>query len=464
MSNMNRRDFLRLGGAGLAASSLAPIFNVRFMSQAVEAAMMGPGTPKRMLFIFLRGGNDAVGTVLPHGDPEYNITNRPTLYIDPATSLDIPGNTFCEFHPKLAKLMDLHNAGDLATIHQVSDAINLSRSHFNAQQYWENTTYPQDVSVEVGWLNRLLDTDPSLAGHQIPGASIASQLQTMFKGPLVVPQFRFLDDYDLGSSPEIPKLVGAAPNGMGAGSGLLGVYSRTPDSSTYDPEVRDNGVSMAASLEALENLMPHTPAPGATYPLFNGDVGDESDFQNGTARTFFEQCRDTMRLFLQTDCRVCGIDIGGWDTHSNQGQLEGNHPRRLNMIAHALRSMSLDLDAANLWNDTLIVVGTEFSRTSIENGSEGTDHGHGGVMWVAGGNVNGGTYNMSAGDWTGILNINNRYLGTATDFRAVYAEILTNHFGVLPTEVDSIMPGWNDLLAGGGGIVPAHYNYVGFLP
>lgn len=441
--NLNRRDFMRLGGAGLALGSLNSIFNVGFMRQALHAAITGPN-PKKLIFIFQRGGNDSVGTIIPHGDPQYNLTNRPTLYLNPATTLPLSGNTFVEAHPKLAKAVEVYDAGELAIIHQVAYP-QQSRSHFSSEHYWQNAI-PGDEQTEEGWLNRLIAGDPTLANHPIPGASISFQLQLMFKGPLVVPQFQFLRDYSLGTGAAAGKLVGAVPSMGSNGSGLQGVYSRAADTSEYDQLVRDNGVSMGASLDVVQALPPYTPANGATYPLANGDPGDDPDFQNGTSRTFFEQLRDGVRLLKQTDCRLIGIDLGGWDTHSNQASANGQ-PRLLHTLAHGIRSAALDCsDPANdIWNDTLIVVASEFGRTSKENASLGTDHAEAGVMFVAGGNVNGGVYNGSAGNWSGILSVNNRYLGMRTDFRAVYAEILQRHFGISPMEIDSIIPGWNAL-------------------
>lgn len=463
----NRRDFLRLGGAGLALGALAPyspVFQNRFMSQAVHAAA-STGTAKRLIFIFLRGGCDALNTVIPHGDSDYNDTvdSRPGLYITPGESIDLNG--FCALHPKLAKLSEVQLAGDLCTLHKV--AMNgQSRSHFSSEHYWE-TGMPGDLDNQQGWLNSYVASDPVLAASPVSGFSIASQLQTMFKGSLVMPQFYRLQDYTLGSSDAAAKLIGAAPSGN-LGSGLLGVFSRTPDSSTYDTILRDNGKVLGGSLAALQGVDPgaYTPQGGATYPDSSNTT--EPDFQNGTADRFFEQVQAAVQLIKETDCRVVGIDLGGFDNHSNQGRIEGNHPRRLHMLAHAIQSIRRDLNQgpSPLWDDTLVVVGSEFARTSKENASDGTDHGHAGAMFVAGGCVKGlglggvsGVYNGDATTWNNgdVFLENDRYLIMRTDYRAVYAEILERHLGVSPLAIDNIIPGWSSLIG-------SEYNYLNFLP
>ncbi|MEM7166114.1 MAG: DUF1501 domain-containing protein [Planctomycetota bacterium] len=467
MVEFNRRDFLRLGGTGLALGALAPyapVFQNRFMSQAVHAASVS-GTAKRLIFIFLRGGCDALNTVIPHGDTDYNDTadSRPGLYIAPGESIDLNG--FAALHPKLAKLSEVQLAGDLCTLHKV--AMNgQSRSHFSSETYWENGD-PGNLDLEEGWLNRYLANDALLSQSPISGASIASQLQTMFKGSLVVPQFSRLQDYTLGTSNAAAKLIGAAPNGD-LGSGLLGVFSRTPDASDYDPVLRENGKVLGGSLAALQTVNPNTYVPqgGATYP--DSSTTTEPDFQNGTADRFFERIKAAVQLIKETDCRVMGIDLGGFDNHSNQGRLEGNHPRLLHMLAHAIQSIRRDLSAGGStdWDDTLVVVGSEFARTSKENASDGTDHGHAGAMFVAGGCVNGlglggvsGVYNADPTTWAigDIFQENDRYLIMRTDYRAIYAEIMERHLGVAPGDLDSIIPGWSALTG-------SEYNYLNFLP
>lgn len=470
MTRFDRRDFLRFGAASVALGALAPIFKVRFLAQAVHAASLGPVSPRRLIYIFLRGGMDSVNTVIPHGDSTYNNSpaGRPTLFIDPTESLGLNG--FCALHPRLDKLLEVHAGGDLAVLHKI--AMNgQSRSHFDSQHYWE-TGVPGTTALEEGWLNRAIATDLDLEGHPLPGVSIANQLQVMFQGPRVIPQFTSLSNYTLGAGSSVSKLIGAAPMSNGElGRGLLGVFSRPGDASDYDQLVRDNGLAMTGSLEALALVSPagYMPENGATYPSAASPDPDDPLINNNTAYTFFSQVRDAVQLLKETDCRVIGIDLGGWDTHSNQGRLTGAHPMRLGALAHALRSIRRDLQPSGIWNDTIVVVASEFGRTSRENAATGTDHGHGGVMFVAGGSVLGqgaggtgglsGVYNADPTTWANgdLFAVQTRYLAMRTDYRAVYAEILQRHLGVPAIEVEAILPGWAGLPAA------PEYAFLNFL-
>ena len=163
---INRRDFLRLTGTGVALGTCAPLFRTPFMSAPLRAAMLGAGTDHRMIVIFLRGGADTVNAVIPHGDAEYNTANRTTLYIPPSdsgeagSSIDLD-NGFAEAHPSLAQIVD--DVPGVAWVHAVGYTPYFSRSHFSGQQYWENGM-PGSLE-ERGWLNELVVQD----GQQFRG-------------------------------------------------------------------------------------------------------------------------------------------------------------------------------------------------------------------------------------------------------------------------------------------------------
>ncbi len=439
---IHRREFLRLGAAGATLGLLSPLFRVPFLNQAVHAATLGPSS-KRLIFVFLRGGNDSLNTVIPHGDADYNDTAdaRPTLYIPPSESIDLNG--FCALHPQLDKAHELFLANELAVIHRVAYP-NQSRSHFSSQQYWENSV-PGDVGLEEGWLNRLIANHDPFATHEFPGASIASRVQTAFKGDLPIPQFSNLNDYHLNIGAGTAKFIGAAPSGGSDGSGILGVFGATPDAFPFDTAIRDNGLVMGHSLDALEvagvDANNYVPGGGATYPS-SSEPGDFVD--DGRAWTFFRRLRNGVQLMKEVDLQVFGVDLSGFDTHGNQA---GGHGELLHGVAHGLRSLKQDLESSGMWNDTVVVVASEFGRTSRENGNEGTDHGEAGAMFVAGGNVNGGVYNGDASTWsTGdIYGVNDKYLSHLTDFRTVYGEILTGHMGVPTPLIDTVVPGLDSL-------------------
>src|SRR5262245_53946923 len=127
----SRRSFLKGSGLTLAGFGLSSLFPAAFLRSAMAAG----NSSKRLLFIFMRGGNDGINTVIPHGDPDYNTTNRPTLYIPPASAINLNG--FASLHPAMQDAMDAYNAGDLAIIHRVGIPNN-TLSHFDDQRTWEN--------------------------------------------------------------------------------------------------------------------------------------------------------------------------------------------------------------------------------------------------------------------------------------------------------------------------------------
>jgi len=453
MAFLDRRDFLRLGGTGLALGALSPIFGNPFLAPRLHA--QGVGNPKKMLVIFMRGGNDGVNTVIPYGDSSYNTTERPTLYIPPASAHDLNGHA--ALHPSMLKMKEVFDTGDLAVMHRIAYQ-NQSRSHFSSQQFWENAmpSIPGADEIEEGWVNRLIDSDPALANHVIPAASISNNMQVAFRGDRALVHMRTIDSYRLGSDPIDLKMIGAAPSGGGNGSGLLGVYGRDPDATNYDDKLRDTGIAMASSLDALAvagiDEASYVPENGATYPNSSASEGFSSRLQ-----TFFRQVKNAVQLLKQTDCRVVGVELGSFDTHSNQGTTTGAHSENLHGLSHAFRSVRLDT-LNGIWNDTVVLAVSEFGRTSEENGSGGTDHAEASCVFLAGGAVNGGVYNCSPSTWpngTMFSTGNGRYVAQLTSFLAIYAEIVDQHFGAA-SALNTVIPGWS-------GLTGSQYNYLNLL-
>jgi uncharacterized protein (DUF1501 family) len=136
--------------------------------------------------------------------------------------------------------------------------------------------------------------------------------------------------------------------------------------------------------------------------------------------------------------KVVFIALGGWDTHINQGSSTGQLANRLKGLGETISALAQGLGFA--YSDTAILVMSEFGRTAHENGNSGTDHGHGNVMWVAGGNVNGGKI---YGQWPGISGselYEGRDLAITTDFRQVISAVLEAQFGLSSTELLKVIP------------------------
>ncbi|MCI0650880.1 MAG: DUF1501 domain-containing protein [Planctomycetes bacterium] len=450
---MNRRQFLRVGRNGLLMGAMAPLLKCPFISRTLQAAMLGTSPAKKMLVIFLRGGMDGANVLIPHGDPDYNdnFASRPTLFIPPEDAYDLNG--FASAHPSLEKVVELVPTNNVAWIHRVGYAESyFSQSHFDGQQFWENAQ-PGSV-VEHGWVNRLIYNATGLRDVTFPAASISTNLQVLFRGPDPLAHIQDLADYSLDDIGISEKLLGAVPNGDN-GTGLLGVYSRAPDPSGCDDLVRGHGLALTSSLQVLDNLDPdsYVPEGGATYP----DSGNDEGFNQGRAFTFFRELRDAVILLKQTDCRVVGIQLDGFDTHAGQ---ESELEDLLEIVGHGIWATYADT-AASIWNDLMIVTLSEFGRTSQENGSSGTDHGEASCMMIAGGGVTGGVYNCDSTTWADgdlFSSSSARYIKQKTDFRAVLAEIVDRHFGQ-PGILNTVIPSWNTLSGSN-----ATYDYLNFLP
>lgn len=421
-----RRHFLR---SALALGAYGTTY-MGYLGRQALAQGVGGGN-KKLLLIFQRGGNDGLNTLIPHGDNEYNTTNRPTLFIPDTDSIDL-GNGFASLHPMMAPMMPLFNDGQLALIHRVG-YVNQSRSHFDSQDFWEKGV-PNNPDITDGMLYRQLREmlDLNNPANSFAAATINGSAFTALKGAVPLPNFTASSQFNfLGNTNEQAKFLGRLPTSKGAGNGkgMLGLYGDSPLADAfYASSVNATGVSLAGTISTLAAAQgPYTPENGAAYP----------------AGGFGNLLRECAMLFKRTDVRILGTEIGGFDTHTNQGAVNGSHGDLLQEIAEGIQALSLDLQAQ--WNDVVIVTMTEFGRTSAENGSFGTDHAEASVVFAAGGGINGGVYNCDATKWADgdMFSKSGRYLARNTDFRAIYGEIFRKHFGTAANRLEVVMPGYN---------------------
>src|SRR5262245_23251665 len=171
----SRRSFLRGCGLTLTGFGLASVFPSPLIQHALAAT---GATNKRLLFIFLRGGNDGINAVIPHGDSDYNATKRPTLYVPFSARYDLNG--FASLHPSLGNLLEPFASGDLAIVHRVGYANN-SRSHFDGQRIWENGN-PAQPRLFEGWLYRYVQENALALGADIPVLTVQSTPPTLLRG------------------------------------------------------------------------------------------------------------------------------------------------------------------------------------------------------------------------------------------------------------------------------------------
>jgi len=451
---LRRRDFLRAGGMTALG------FGLNLLSPAVSTrqAQAGATDDTKLLFIFQRGGNDAVNTAIPYGDPEYSTANRPTLFIPRADAIDL-GNDFAGLHPRLAPMMEIYNhtdlngvegPGNLAIIHRVGYA-GQSQSHFDSQRYWE-TGLPGDPAFDEGMLYRHIARTMNPLENRLVAAALSGSQMTALRGPLPIPTVRNPESFTFSGDPaKVRKFIGRLPGVPEGpdGTGLLGAYGGPPDfpDKPYRGLVYGTGLALADAINIIQEAVaqgPYDPSGGAVYP--QGSFG--------------KKLADAAMLFKRTPVRIVGLNIGGWDTHTNQGQINGRHGDLLATVAEGFQALYRDLQEQ--WDKLIVVTMTDFGRTSRENGSRGTDHAHACVMFAAGGRVRGGVYNCDASTWApgDLFSARDRYIRRRTDFRALFVEIFLRHFGNDPATLEEIIPGYSDAVQND----PGGFEPLGFLP
>ena len=393
---ITRRYFLKSGSVAFATFAATPSFLMRTALAQTDA---GHGTDRPILVaIFQRGAVDGISMVVPFGDKHYSIA-RPQIAIpDPARTeeraIDLDG--FFGLHPSLDSLKPIYDAGHLAVVHAVGSP-DSTRSHFDAQDYMESGS-PGNKSVSDGWLNRYLQATPSTASAPFRAVALSAALPRTLAG----------------SAPTVA-MQRAADFGLRAGQA-------TPEIEAMFADMYKDTFAAVKQLRSV-NPQQYTPAAGVQYP--------NSAF--GQALLQIAQL-----VKSKIGMQVAFADIGGWDTHANQGAARGQLANRLKEFGDGIASFYRDLGDG--MRNIVIVTMTEFGRAIHQNGSGGTDHGHASSLFVVGGPVKGGKV---YGQWPGLAPEQlheGRDLALTTDFRAVFSEILTAHMGA--GDIRKIFPGF----------------------
>jgi uncharacterized protein (DUF1501 family) len=285
-----------------------------------------------------------------------------------------------------------------------------TRSHFDAQDFMEYAA-PGDRTVRSGWLNRMLEAGKTDQDSSLRALAMQGLLPRSLRGDfpvLAVPDKKVLKDGELLEL--FDDLYGEDADQM---------EKREADS------VRDTGRETVETLKRYREIMAK-PVSGERAEFPAGKLGDQ-----------LKDIAHVMRSDVGLE--VACVDVGGWDDHVNEGGVEGNLATRLKTLGDALGAFATDI--GERLNDTLVVCMTEFGRTARENGNNGTDHGHGGFMFLLGGKVEGGKVH---GTWNGLKDdalYQKRDLAVTTDFRDVFNEVLCSHAGLTPK--DGFFPGYS---------------------
>jgi uncharacterized protein (DUF1501 family) len=396
---MQRRKFITHAGI-LATSLITAIGRGAWVARSATPHI----DQKRLIVVFLRGAVDGLSIVVPYSEPAY-YQARPQIALPyPGKAggvLDLDGRF--GLHPALADIMPFWQEKSLAFVH-ASGSEDSTRSHFDAQQYMENGT-PGIKVTKDGWMNRLLEVISQKT--PIQAVSIGEITPWILSGKIPVAN---LSPGKNGARPIDRPLVARAFDRL---------YSN------YDPLSQTYHEGRMARQAILQDLEEERKANNGA-PLPNGFPKDAQKL----AQLMVEDSRVQLGFMA----------IGGWDTHVNQGSVKGQLAGNLNRLGVGL---SVLVDTLRpIYRDTAIIVLSEFGRTLRQNNDRGTDHGHGNVMWILGGGINGGKVH---GDWPG-LSPNQLYQGRdlaiATDFREVIADVLLNHLKLDQTKFNQVIPNY----------------------
>ncbi len=404
MFKTSRRGFLVGCSSAIAAMAGSQMNRVVFGSPEDEP------NQNIMIVIYLRGGCDALNVITPIGGDDRG------HYEAARTDLRLPvsgegallqlGSSNLGLHSAAAPLYDLFTDGKLALIPATGMHSN-TRSHFDAMQYMELGT-PDQKAATSGWLTRhLKTTSVPWENELMPVLGVGDISPTSLSGTYNKVTMSNASDFrmDRGFSPE-RDLQRVA---------LRSLYRRK------NSVVHNSGMSAldAADIVELNSIGGYTPENGAVYP--SGSFGNQLKLI-------------AQMIKLQLGMKVATVDLGGWDTHENQGSnnpVAGYFADRLNMLSAGMKALYQDLNGSSPGTDysnrLSVVCMSEFGRRLKENDNRGTDHGHGGFMMVMGGETNGGLH----GQWPGLHTdqlYDNADLAVTTDYRRVLSELLIRRF------------------------------------
>jgi len=401
----SRRIFLKDGAFALVSLGFAPSFLARTAFAAGATARA-----KRLIAIFQRGAVDGLSVIVPFGDQDY-YRARPSIAIERPggaadTVVDLDG--FFGFNPRLQPLKPLWDARQLAIVHACGSPDN-TRSHFDAQDYMETAT-PGVKSTSDGWLNRYLQVRRLEEATPFRAVALTQQLPRVLQGPAPALAVNQLGQFGIRG---------------GQGSDLIAASFEAQFAAAADRVLNNKGREAFDAIKMVKGVNPasYRPENGADYP-----------------RTPFGQALQQIAQLSKADVglEVAFADVGGWDTHVNQGSAQGQLATRLDDFARSLAALARDL--GDRMEDTVVLTMSEFGRAVSENGNRGTDHGHGNAMIAIGGGIHGGRV---YGKWPGLAasqRYEGRDLAVTTDFRDVFGEIVVRHLGV--ADPKPIFPGY----------------------
>ncbi len=398
-------EYARVSRRGLFTGALAAGSAAVLGSAVVTAApAYAASTDSVLVVLSLRGAADGLSLVVPHSDPVY-YSARPRIAV-PASTLLARDATF-GLHPRLAPLLPLWNAGELAAVHAAGlPAPN--RSHFAAMEEIEDAA--PGSSQREGWLNRLLGTMDG--GSPLQGFALGGGVTpTSMSGPEPVMSARTVDS-----------VAFAGDDRWDDGSRLRSLHTM------WDRATGPLATGMQSAFGSVSSFAPARDAAdrASTYP-----------------RTDLGRAMSEVARIIRGDVGVgvVTVDQGDWDMHSSLGTLEwGGMKDNAAELAGALAAFFDDL--GNQRSKVTLVAFSEFGRRVKENASWGLDHGHGNVMFLAGAGVKGGRY---YGNLPPLRADGDADVPVTTDYRSVLSEVVTTRMGASSA---AVFPGFTPATVG----------------
>ena len=381
----------------------------QFISTAAVAPMLiragnlqaAPAAKSRLLLIFLRGGYDAANLLVPISSRFYYEARPDIAVARPSADLTsaLPINADWGLHPALRETVyPLFQKGEVCFV-PFAGTEDTSRSHFETQDSIE-LGQPMGASINFrsGFLNRLAGV--------LNGAdpiAFTDQLPLVLQGAQQVPNI------------SLRSLVKPAVD-QRQGSIIASMYRGT-----------DLHAQVDEGFSVLDEVL--------------REMSSEMDMANRnamTAKGFELEARRIARL-MKERYHIGFVDVGGWDSHINEGSGTGYLASRFDELGHGLAAFAQEMGPA--WRDTTVVVLSEFGRTFRQNGNRGTDHGHGSVFWVLGGAVGGGRI---AGEQVRVEQASlfqNRDYPVLNEYRSVLAGLFARQFGLNQNELGTVFAG-----------------------
>lgn len=407
MCEITRRGFM----VGCSAA-IAGLAGSRFNSLAFADTPQGAGDV--LVVLFLRGGMDGLTLVPPVGgsDRGHYEAARPDLAVPvtgPGAALPLAGPF--GLHPQAAPLLELFQDGRLAIV-QAAGMHEPNRSHFESMEFLELGT-PGVNNTPTGWLTRHLQSSECLPAEAVmPTLAMGGLQQASLRGDYEAVNLARPDSFDLNTGPWLWRSPQRAALRSLCNGG--------------DTLLHSTGIQALDAVDVLELYVggDYQPANGVVYP----------------SSSFGEHLQVIAQMIkLELGLAVATLDLGGWDTHAGQAYWM---PELLDELSRGLAALYADLDGAGAANHTqrlTVVVQSEFGRRLVENADQGTDHGHGNLMMVLGGNAVGGLH----GPWPGLAPgqlFEGLDLAVTTDYRQVLSEVLIRRLG--NNKLGLVFPGY----------------------